>query len=646
MKNRKTNLVLCICMVSMIIITLFSFEIVDASEESWAIYWYLCGSDLESDYGAATADLMELLEVDLPENVTVVIETGGAYSWQNETVEAGYLERYVYTQEGFWCAAQEESASMGDAGTLSDFLKFCHDNYPADHEAVIFWDHGGGSVQGAVFDEMYDYDSLTLDEFHEAFAQVYDLSEQNPPLELVGFDACLMATIDTAGRFTDVARYLVASEEMEPGCGWNYSGWMGALASDTAMDGSRLGTVICDSYLEGCIEEGVGDEVTLSLINLSLVPNLIEMYERIGQEAIEHQYEDAAFYMEFSRAAMQAENYGGNTDSSGYANLVDLGDLIRQNSHNLPQYSEELLNALESCVLYKINGSYKRESSGLSCYFSYNSDEEELEQYAMQCVSSSFIEFYEYCLTGEVTESFQEYLESGNYTIADLEEVPVFEFADMDEIPVYIDENGYAAIELDENTVNALIGVNFQLAYMDEEDDIAIWLGSDNDLDVDWENGIFRDNFRDVWGAIDGHLCYMEIVYEGEDYNLYLVPVLLNGTEYQLHVVYDYLENKYEILGARRGLDDNGMSDRNLVKLRPGDQLTTLLYVSDISGDDEFELFEAEEFEVTEDTGFAEEDLGDGNFAMMFQLTDCRGNDLWSDVAVFNVEDGYIYVEE
>ena len=264
----------------------------------------------------------------------------------------------------------------------------------------------------------------------------------------------------------------------------------------------------------------------------------------------------------------------------------------------------------------------------------------------MQCVSSSFIEFYEYCLTGEVTESFQEYLESGNYTIADLEEVPVFEFADMDEIPVYIDENGYAAIELDENTVNALIGVYFQLAYMDEEADIAIWLGSENDQEVEWENGIIRDNFRDVWGAIDGHLCYMEIVYEGEDYNLYLVPVLLNGTEYQLHVVYDYLENKYEILGARRGLDDNGMSDRNLVKLRPGDQLTTLLYVSDISGDDEFELFEAEEFEVTEDTGFAEEDLGDGNFAMMFQLTDCLGNDFWSDVAVFNVEDGYIYVEE
>ena len=42
---------------------------------SWAVYWYLCGSDLESEGGFATGDLNELLEVALPENVTVVIET-------------------------------------------------------------------------------------------------------------------------------------------------------------------------------------------------------------------------------------------------------------------------------------------------------------------------------------------------------------------------------------------------------------------------------------------------------------------------------------------------------------------------------------------------------------------------------------------
>ena len=39
--------------------------------DDWAIYWYLCGSDLESNYGSATEDLSELMEAELPENVKV-----------------------------------------------------------------------------------------------------------------------------------------------------------------------------------------------------------------------------------------------------------------------------------------------------------------------------------------------------------------------------------------------------------------------------------------------------------------------------------------------------------------------------------------------------------------------------------------------
>ena len=46
-------------------------------DDTWAVYWYLCGSDLESEDGAATADLEEMLSVDLPKNVKVVIQSGG-----------------------------------------------------------------------------------------------------------------------------------------------------------------------------------------------------------------------------------------------------------------------------------------------------------------------------------------------------------------------------------------------------------------------------------------------------------------------------------------------------------------------------------------------------------------------------------------
>ena len=55
---------------------------------------------------------------------------------------------------------------------------------------------------------------------------------------------------------------------------------------------------------------------------------------------------------------------------------------------------------------------------------------------------------------------------------------------------------------------------------------MILFLGRDNDLYMDWDNGIFEDNYRGVWGAIDGSLCYMEITYEGDDYNLYSIPII------------------------------------------------------------------------------------------------------------------------
>ena len=190
-----------------------------------------------------------------------------------------------------------------------------------------------------------------------------------------------------------------------------------------------------------------------------------------------------------------------------------------------------------------------------------------------------------------------------------------------------------------------LKGVYCQLAYFDEDEDIMLYLGRDNDISMDWENGIFTDNFRGVWGSIDGCLCYMEVIYEGEDYNLYSVPVLLNGEEYQLRVVYDYTTEEFEILGARKGLDDNGMSDRNLVKLKAGDEITTLHYSASLSDDDELQMVEVDTFTVTEDTFFEEAELGDGTFAMMFELVDFRNDSAYSEVILFTVEDGEIYAE-
>lgn len=613
---------------------------------TWAIYWYLCGSDLESDAEAATMDLYELQCASLPENVQVIIETGGAREWYHEDVEAGQQGRYLYDSDGLTFLEAQPEADMGDPETLADFLSFCKENFPADHTMFLLWNHGGGSVSGAAFDEIYDYDSLTLDEMYQAFGSVYELSEENPPFDIVGFDTCLMATIDTAWMLSDVSHYLVASEEMEPGCGWSYDKWVQTLGDHPGIDGAALGQIICDSYMEGCEDIGMEQEATLSVVDLQKIQPLLNAYDDLGKEALTLACEDSTFFAEFGRRAVQTENYGGNTPDQGYTNMVDMGHLVRNSEDLLPETAQAVLDALEECVIYNVSGDYRSEATGLSCYYSYNGDTDDFDGFVSISASPAFQYLYDYELYGYMSDEGLAYMQDLGYE----EEIPEITITQdntgLEDFPLYVDEDGNSVLEIGSEAAATLQAVYYQLCYVSEEDDIILLLGRDNDIYMDWDEGIFRDNFRGVWGAIDGCLCYMEIVYEGNDYNLYSVPILLNGDEYNLRVVYSYTDEEYSILGARRGIDDNGMADKNLVQLEPGDEITTLHYAMTISGDEEEpEQVPVDTITVTEDTAFTEEDLGDGNFVIFYEMVDMQDNSYYSDLAYFAVEDGLIYTE-
>ena len=611
----------------------------NAEAGTWAIYWYLCGSDLESNGGFATSDLMEMMEVALPENVRVVIQTGGAKTWQNNVVDADILQRYVYDSEGLTLVDELPPASMGDAATLTDFLRYCKQNYPAEKTAVLFWNHGGGSVSGAAFDERYGYDSLTLDEMQTAFGRVWEADENNPPLELVGFDTCLMATVDVAGTFAGTARYLVASEEVEPANGWDYTGWLGALAADPAMDGAALGEVICDAYYAGCQAVGTHSNATLSLTDLTRTGPLLEAYEAFGAEALAAACEDPGFFSRFARIAAQSENYGGNTREQGYTNMVDLGHMARQ-STGLLQTAGDVLNALEDCVLYRVSGPYRAESTGLSCYYSYNGDLNDLYGYTNVGAGQAFKYFYSYELTGQLDDAGMEYISGMNYE--ELPQIQSLAAMGWDGMPLQVDENGVSHLTLGPEADSILAGIGFSLYYFDEENDIMLLLGTDNDMNADWENGVFSDNFRGVWGGIDGHMVYMELCFEGEDYNLYSVPVLLNGEPYNLQVAYDFTTEEWSILGARQGIGEAGMSDKELRLLQPGDTLTTIWYLSSYSGEDGLEAYAVEELTVTADTAFAEMELPNGRYGMVFEMRDAMDNYAYSDSVFFLCEGGEI----
>lgn len=617
-----------------------SDNVQQAEDGSWAVYWYLCGSDLETNGGFATTDLEEMLQVQLPENVNVVIQTGGAAVWQNEYMDASKIQRWLYNSEGLQLLEEQETANMGEAQTLYEFLAFANENYPADKVAVTFWNHGGGSVNGAAFDEIYDYDSLDLSEMYQAFDAVWPADKENPALELVGFDTCLMATIDVAAVFQNFAKYLVGSEEVEPGNGWYYTGWIGALAENPAMNGDELGIAICNSYYEGCEAVGTQDQTTLSVTDLTKLTPLLEAYEAFGQEAFVAATEEPGFFAELGRAAAQTENYGGNTKEQGYTNMVDLGHFARQTAWMLPS-AQSVSDALEECIVYHVGGVYRSEATGLSCYYSYNGDVDDFNGYINMGTGVAFKYLYAYELTGELAEGGDEYLAS--LDIQELPEIVTLADKDWDNAPLDVNDEGTAYLTLGEDAGDILAGIGFSLYYVDADNDQLMLLGTDNDLVADWDNGIFYDNFRGVWGAIDGHLVYMELSYEGEDYNLYSVPILLNGEEYNLQVAYDFTAEEWTIIGASQGLDASGMASKEVRLLEEGDVITTIWQLASYSGDDDFEMYTAEELTVTADTSFGEAPLYDGSYTMVFEMWDAAGNYAYSDAVTFDCADGEIY---
>jgi len=615
-----------------------------SDEQTWAIYWYLCGSDLESQNGYATADLMEMMQAKLSDNVTVVIETGGSSYWRNNTVSAKSNQRYVYNSQGLYLAQSQPRSNMGDSETLADFLSFCKENYPADKTMVLIWNHGGGSVAGAAFDQNYRNDSLNLGEFYEAFNEAFELSNDDPPIDLIGFDACLMATVDVAFTFCDVAEYLVASEELEPGDGWDYASWLQQLSRDPGMGAAKLGRIICDTYKSSSDRRGEGSEITLSVTDLTKLQPLLEAYDAMGQEALSIALEDPGFFSDFGRLASRSESYGGNNSQEGYTNMVDLGHLARNAGQLLPRTSQAVLDGLADCVIYRVAGAYRNQATGLSCYYSYNGDRRDLKGYTELGYSQPFKYLYSYGLDGKLSADGMAYVSQLGYAQAELPEVPSFESDGFSaDLPVSLSDEGYSMLDVGPELAGILKGVYFRLAYVSTAGDTILLLGRDNDIDMDYINGIFMDNFRGVWGTIDGHFVYMEIIYEGEDYNMYAVPILLNGEACNLRVAYDYGTEEYYILGARRGLEDNGMPDKNLLPIYVGDVISPVYYASSFSGDDDFEPYRTESFTVTRNTRFYEQDLGDGEFILLFELVDSKNNSIWSDPVFIEVHGDDIY---
>ena len=518
-----------------------------AESAAWTVMIYLCGTDLESKNGMATENLLEISKTLANQQVNVLIETGGAKAWSTKEklgfdIATDRLQRYKYDENGFTLVEERPLSNMAQTETLTEFIRWGQENYPADRYMLTIWDHGGGSMEGVILDELHNSAVMSLEDLGRA------LDDANVPLELLFMDTCLMATIETCAVVDGQTRYLVASEETVPGYGGNYKGWLQYLFDNPECDSARLGRVICDTVQQKYAEQGAGaaDTVTMSVIDLKKMDAVYTAFDGMFAE-VGSLLQNVNAFSEFAVAISRSETY--------YASeMRDIADMAsRASGHGIStETAKRLVNAVDDAVVYAIKGATHSYSHGISFYYAPTGSKYYMDRYARNCPSASYLAFLDathmdWTAPASVYEK--------------VERLPEITYEDYVVAAHGTVRDGDLLLDIT-NAPDAITSVDAVIFRFDEEKQSWIRMGTTFKVGAKLADDgtlVYTAKFDGKWPMIDGIACQMNIIEENMSYTLFGIPMQINGQVYELRAAYVFeesLEDMYNKLLALYATDD------------------------------------------------------------------------------------------
>lgn len=518
-----------------------------AESAAWTVMIYLCGTDLESKNGMATENLLEISKTLANQQVNVLIETGGAKAWSTKEklgfdIATDRLQRYKYDENGFTLVEERPLSNMAQTETLTEFIRWGQENYPADRYMLTIWDHGGGSMEGVILDELHNSAVMSLEDLGRA------LDDANVPLELLFMDTCLMATIETCAVVDGQTRYLVASEETVPGYGGNYKGWLQYLFDNPECDSARLGRVICDTVQQKYAEQGAGaaDTVTMSVIDLKKMDAVYTAFDDMFAEA-GSLLQNVNAFSEFAVAISRSETYY----TSEMRDIADMAS--RASGHGIStETAKRLVNAVDDAVVYAVKGATHSYSHGISFYYAPTGSKYYMDRYARNCPSASYLAFLDathmdWTAPASVYEK--------------VERLPEITYEDYVVAAHGAVRDGDLLLDIT-NAPDAITSVDAVIFRFDEEKQSWIRMGTTFKVGAKLADDgtlVYTAKFDGKWPMIDGVACQMNIIEENMSYTLFGIPMQINGQVYELRAAYVFeesLEDMYNKLLALYATDD------------------------------------------------------------------------------------------
>jgi len=355
---------------------------------------YMVGSDLEGhseadarDGLAGTDDLKELFEglkklypnIEDPsqiQDLDIVVAFGGANreNWKGMRIanisqlfqdykddgEFGNLDEYLFKDESF---------NMGDKSSLTYFFNFLKENSSEEYNRTFLtmWDHGGAYGDFGN-DSNFNNDGLSLAEIQESF------NSADVKFDIIGFDACLNGNIEVANNIAQFTDYLIASEETEPGHGWNWSAVIQSYKNAETI--SKFGTELVDNFVKNeshtTAKDSKGDfktggEKTLSITDMANFNNLLE---KLNIFASNLSFNLENNFQAVTNANNQAQKYGAHNKGDEVIS-IDLKHFVTILKNNISDETlknniDELIQAIDLYVIHSNQDGSKPNSFGVS----------------------------------------------------------------------------------------------------------------------------------------------------------------------------------------------------------------------------------------------------------------------------------------
>jgi hypothetical protein len=402
----------------------------DGSPLRTTLFVYLLGSNLESRDGAGTDNLLEMLAAQGAAHTRIVITTGGANkrSPGGPVTDWTTVKRFELADGKLKELADLGKRSMDAADTLQDFLTWGARAYPADRTMLVLWDHGGGYYGYGSDENFPDQDIMRLPALAAALRGFQ--AATGITLDYIGFDACLMATVEVAHVLQPYARYLGASQELEPGSGWDWKAVVEAAAHQPALTVPEFGKATATAFVAKQTDGDASrmhirhpprlplqkqprsngatppmtDYVTFSITDLARIRPLMERLDQWARAVLAYYASDAkraggaavfwppAFgpqpqakasaegttgdaaierWKQVAMARVRTTTFGYSPSAKDTYDLVDLRQLAAllaaEGIATGPQAALE--QALQDAIVFNITGPEARNANGLSIYF-------------------------------------------------------------------------------------------------------------------------------------------------------------------------------------------------------------------------------------------------------------------------------------